>query len=326
MARNSSIEWTHHTFNAWWGCNRVSPACDHCYAAAIARRFHPGRNLWGPDAEYLVFDSPAHWDEPLRWDRAAAKAGVRERVFAESMGDVFDNRGPAAVRERLWALIRSTPNLDWMLLTKRVGNIRRFLPADWGGGYRNVWLGCTVCNQVEADRDVVRLLSIPARVHWVSYEPMLGGVDFTRLGGERAARVLDALRGTLMSSDSLSLDPSPVERVASLDLIVSGGESGPGARPWHPQHLLALIKQCEASGTAHFHKQHGAWLPIAFCSEAQGQLPGRVAYVSLDGSVHADRVCDSDELVVKVGKERAGRTIRGRTFSGMPNLAVRAAA
>lgn len=143
MGENSKIEWTHHTFNTWWGCVKVSPACDNCYAESLSKRFG---DHWGPKAEYRTF-SDKHWNEPLRWNRAAEKAGERHRVFCASMADVFDNRAPEGARERLWALIRQTPHLDWLLLTKRPQNIAEMLPEDWGDGYPNVWLGVTVENQ-----------------------------------------------------------------------------------------------------------------------------------------------------------------------------------
>jgi protein gp37 len=137
MGKDSRIEWTHHTFNPWWGCVRVSAACDHCYADAWAKRL--GEDLWGPHSERRFF-SDAHWKEPLKWNREAEADGVRRRVFCASMADVFENRKDLMPhRLRLLELIKSTPHLDWLLLTKRIHLVKRQLPR----GYTfpsNVWL------------------------------------------------------------------------------------------------------------------------------------------------------------------------------------------
>lgn len=123
MAKDSGIEWTHHTFNPWWGCVRLSPACAHCYAETWARRV--GMDLWGGDAPRRFF-SENHWREPLRWNSEAQRLGVRARVFCASMADVFEPRTDLDPwRERLWGLIEKTSHLDWLLLTKQPGHIKQ---------------------------------------------------------------------------------------------------------------------------------------------------------------------------------------------------------
>ncbi len=138
MAKNSRIEWTTHTFNPWWGCVKVSPACKHCYAESWAKRV--GSNVWGIKAERRFFGDK-HWAEPLKWDVLAAASGVRARVFCASMADVFEDRRDLDVhRARLWKLIEATPHLDWLLLTKRPEIISRLAP--WANQWpENVWLG-----------------------------------------------------------------------------------------------------------------------------------------------------------------------------------------
>ena len=149
MARDSAIEWTGHTFNPWWGCTKVSPACDHCYAETWARR--TGFDIWGANTPRRHL-SDDYWSQPLRWDRAAAQSGRRARVFCASMADVFEwNRTLDGLRKRLWKLVDSTPHLDWLLLTKRPHLARRLAP--WPSAWPvHVWLGTTVENQHFADR------------------------------------------------------------------------------------------------------------------------------------------------------------------------------
>lgn len=137
MAENSAIEWTDHTFNPWWGCQKVSPGCDHCYAETWDLRFHAAAPHWGPGAPRRRTGADT-WRQPLKWHRKAVAAGVRPRVFCASMADVFDNQVDPAWRADLWSLIRVTPALRWLLLTKRPQNIRKMLPPDWGTGWPNV--------------------------------------------------------------------------------------------------------------------------------------------------------------------------------------------
>lgn len=179
MAENSTIAWTDHTFNPWIGCQKVSAACDNCYAESYDQRWNKGER-WGPHAIRTRTAVP-YWNQPAKWNRKAAETQARSRVFCASLADVFDNHKSvlAEWREDLWNLIRETPNLDWLLLTKRPQNIQKYLPADWGDGYPNVWLGTTVENQEEADRRIPHLLSVPAALHFLSCEPLLGEVDLS---------------------------------------------------------------------------------------------------------------------------------------------------
>ena len=140
MAENSNISWCDHTFNPWIGCQKVSPGCDSCYAEALMdTRF--GKVQWGPEGERKL-TSDANWRKPLTWNRKAATAGERPRVFCASLADVFDNQAPQAWRRRLWSLILDTPNLDWLLLTKRPQNISKMMPWNWldpGGVEETRW-------------------------------------------------------------------------------------------------------------------------------------------------------------------------------------------
>jgi len=180
MGAITQIAWCDATFNPWVGCLRVSTACDRCYAAALSWRYGwrdgKGRDLWDPGADRKRTSS-AYWRGPLRWSERAQAAGTRRRIFCASMADVFDNKVPKSWRVDLWSLIRSTPALDWFLLTKRPQNIGDMLPPDWGAGWPHVWLGTTTETQEEANRRIPHLVAIPAAVRFLSVEPMLEPVD-----------------------------------------------------------------------------------------------------------------------------------------------------
>lgn len=212
MAENSKIEWTDHTFNPWIGCTKVGPGCDNCYAEHLMdTRLH--RVEWGPAGERSR-TSPAYWRKPLAWNRAA-EGGPRPRVFCASLADVFDSAVPQQWREDLFDLIRETPNLDWLLLTKRISNVNRMLPHWWGYGWPNVWIGATVVTQREAERDIPRLARIPAQVRFLSCEPLIERISLQRID----------CRG--------------------VHWIIVGGESGPNARPLDPDWCQLL--RCEAA-------------------------------------------------------------------------------
>lgn len=254
MGEHTEIAWCDATFNPWWGCQRVSPGCEHCYAEAFAKRVGftatttqaggdqgpirpPKSLLWGPESKAARrFFGDAHWAEPVAWNRAAAKEGRRKRVFCASMADVFeDRRELESERARLRVLIDETPNLDWLLLTKRPENVQRL----WARPLqRNIWLGTTCEDQQRANERIPHLLSVPASVHFVSYEPALGPIDFGNIPA-----------------------PGKIDRV---DWIIVGGESGPRARPFDIGWARRTVEACRRNLVACFVKQlgsnpHGEW-------------------------------------------------------------------
>lgn len=225
MSAGSSIEWTDHTFNPWWGCARVSPGCNHCYAESFAKRY--GHDVWGKGGDRRFFGDK-HWSEPLKWNAAAEKAGVRAKVFTASMADVFEEH-PALPpqRERLWTLIERTPWLAWQLLTKRTENVLLMVPTTWlepGGWPAHAWIGATVEDQVRARTRVGHLRRLPAPVRFLSCEPMVGPV---------------------------------APDLEGIQWVICGGESGPGARPMDPQWARSLRDQCAAAGVPFLFKQWG---------------------------------------------------------------------
>lgn len=232
MGRHSHIEWTHHTFNPWWGCAKVSPACLNCYAEAWAKRV--GCDVWGSKAERRFFGEK-HWREPENWNEAAVTKGVRERVFCASMADVFESRADLnPERKKLWNLIEKTPSLDWLLLTKRPQNIAKQVPwtTDWP---KNVWIGTTVENQEWAKKRLPHLLALPAAVRFLSCEPLLGSIDLSPWVGK--------------------------DEFKPIDWVIAGGESGAKSRPMQPEWARTLRDFCSASGIAFHFKQWGHWIP-----------------------------------------------------------------
>ena len=225
MGKETGISWTDHTFNPWWGCEKVSPACDSCYAESTANRYGP--KVWGKDAPRRFFGDK-HWNEPIGWDKKASKEGVRRRVFCASMADVFEDRRELdKARLLLWDVIEATPDLDWLLLSKRPENFRAMLPPSWMILPRlNVWLGVTAENQRRADERIPLLLKTPAVVRFVSAEPLLEPVNFSRFRD-------------------------------GLDWVIVGGESGPGCRPMEVKWATDILHQSRAMGFAYFMKQLG---------------------------------------------------------------------
>lgn len=335
MAENSKIEWTHHTFNPWVGCTKVSPACDHCYAEGWAKR--SGMVQWGAHAERRR-TSESNWRQPLKWNAEAERLGVRYRVFCASLADVFDNAVPPPWRWGLFRLIDATPHLDWLLLTKRIGNAGDMLNesassvmGEFVGAsawdmkpWSNVWIGATVVNQEEADRDIPKLLAVPAAKRFLSMEPLLGPVDLTRVvypafkqKDENAPYVAyDTLRGHMIGPDDVGLP--------KLDWVIVGGESGPGARPMHTVWAQTLRDQCHAAGVPFLFKQWGEWRePLA--GEEFDTSMGRAAkppafILSETGTVHCfenERIVNG-KAVIKVGKKTAGRLLDGREWNEVP--------
>ena len=297
MSENSKIEWTDHTFNPWEGCQKVGPGCDHCYAETRNARFAGGTAInWGPGAPRRR-TSVANWRKPLAWnanhDHFFAEHGRRQRVFCASLADVFDNAVPDAWRMDLFKLIADTPHLDWLMLTKRIGNVHSYTQRDGRAfdliGDGRVWLGATICNQKEADRDIPKLLAVPARVRFLSMEPLLGPVD-----------VFSTITGELLHVSGNEYEPG------WLDWIIVGGESGPGARPMHPDWARGLRDQCKAGDVPFLFKQWGEWLGA-----------------HQDGAYdHKPIELNATDSSVRVGKKAAGRLLDGAQHDGFPTATI----
>lgn len=343
MGENTKIEWAHHTFNPWEGCTKVGPGCDHCYAENRNARFAGGKSInWGPGAPRRR-TSASNWNNPIRWNADAERLGVRYRVFCASLADVFDNEVPDAWRTDLFRLIIETPHLDWLLLTKRIGNAGKMLQSiaasfnamlDSNDRYKplpNVWLGATVVNQQEADRDIPKLLDTPAAVRWLSMEPLLGPVDIENI--QRAFWLYDEMGG---ANSRIPLKGWPDERARSLkglgggiDWVVVGGESGPGARPMHPDWARSLRDQCVAAGVPFLFKQWGEWAHThdgTHTADNYSSVAGSIVNDSaVAGQVLAfpasPKFLDGNprfHVLERVGKKAAGRLLDGLTWDQYP--------
>lgn len=176
MGKNSGIGWTDHTFNPWIGCEEESPGCANCYAKALDKRW--GHDRWGRRSPRQL-TSISNWKKPLVWDREAEKLGIRYKVFCASMADVFeDNNQLTEWRKNLFRMIQETPNLDWLILTKRPGVAKQFFEVNPVFLMPNIWMGVSAENQKTADERIPILRDIPAAYRFISYEPALEAVDF----------------------------------------------------------------------------------------------------------------------------------------------------
>jgi protein gp37 len=310
--KNSKIEWTDHTFNPWMGCTKVSPACDNCYAAVST----PARTLginWGagqPRKRTIA----ANWKQPLLWDKQAKAEGVRRKVFCASLADVFDNEVDPQWRADLFELILQTQNLDWLLLTKRIGNANAMIfEALQQVNYSvvgfhdmsiplNVWIGATICDQAEADRDIPKLLNVPAAKRFLSIEPLLGPIDLTQIFG--VTTELNALTG--VKTYTAIPDCKFKTFGDAIDWVIVGGETN--GRPMHPDWALSLRDQCAEAGVAFFFKQWGDWHPKIW-------FEGGDICVGADAKVEAD-ICGT--TMVRVGKKAAGRLLDGVEHNEVP--------
>ena len=314
MGQASAIEWCDHTFNPWWGCVKVSTGCANCYAETLANRYAPG--IWGKDAKRRLF-SDKHWNEPRKWSkRAFDDYGRRARVFCASMADVFEDRPDLVFeRSRLWDLIDETPDLVWMLLTKRPENVVRMTPARLLGLER-VWIGTSVENQETADERIPKLLAIPNLVRWLSLEPLLGPV-------------------ALAQSVALGMKGDPFGALSLYEAIawaIVGGESGNVARPMHPEWARELREECLGAEVPFFFKQWGAYRFAEECSDleverrmkAAGELARwenhRTTLLRYDGSVIESNIPEGrgEAVMMRVGKKASGGLLDGHKWNEFP--------
>lgn len=374
----TTIEWADYTFNPWRGCTKVSPGCANCYADKQSKRNPKTLGVWGPNGTRVV-GAEKYWEAPEKWNDKAAADGVRRKVFCASLADVFEDwdgpvvntkgrvlvngiYGPTVwdghpqncpyvqttlddVRRRLFALIDATPNLDWLLVTKRPENIRRMWPDHVSDGKmmafdqeaadaygvplgemvparfiignaqrKNVWLLASVENQEQADKRIPELLKCRdlSPVLGLSCEPLLGPVDLSEFidgreccpecGGDigcNADGTWDCIQvsGVDMGCGWHGEDAGTE---SSLDWVIAGGESGPNARPMHPEWVRSLRDQCSTASVPFFFKQWGEFRPVGNITES-GKLTD---FVGME----------------RIGKKVAGRLLDGQEWSQFPEV------
>jgi len=375
MAKNSKIEWTDHTFNPWMGCTKVSPGCKHCYAETLMdHRYH--KVQWGPQGT-RIRTSPANWKEPLKWNMTwwvecevcglrqvfnqhgrcpgcehpmvATMKRARQRVFCASLADVFeDNPQLANWRGELFQLIDQTPNLDWLILTKRPERIFSLgtdavgeIFDNWMMRHKNVWLGTSIENQKTARERIPALQKICAHVHFISCEPMLDYIDLSEAvepnnhawdevhaerdhddEPEEFVEECEAELDWINYGNDLVHNPEHREwaqrqraqagfktlKHAAINWVICGGESGPNARPMHPGWVQMLKDECQAAEIPFFFKQWGEWAP-ADALQISEETTFKHKPIDQDGI-----------LMYRVGKGMAGRLLHGTEWSQFPNV------
>ena len=334
MSDGSKIEWTDATWNPITGCSVVSAGCKHCYAMRLAGtrlRHHPSRaeltreTSAGPVWTGEVRLNEQWLDQPLHWRRP-------RRIFVCAHGDLFHPAVPDEWIDRVFATMALAPQHTFQVLTKRPERMRAWVRngrslqvvlQHWKNSrvgqntwpLPNVWLGVSVEDQAAADERIPVLLDTPAAVRFISAEPLLGVVNLRWLGSG------------LGSHDALIDDHHGLPR---LDWVIAGGESGPGARPSHPDWFRALRDQCQAAGVPYFFKQWGEWAPTpawtildpACAGELVGKTtlsghhPGERSYIAMPNQI--DTKVGRVDTLYRVGKRAAGRLLDGREWNDLP--------
>jgi len=307
----TEIEWADYTFNPWVGCSKVSAGCKYCYAEQLVDvRFSKAE--WG-DNGTRTKTSPSNWKKPISWDKKAKKEGVKYKVFCASLADVFEDRKELEEwRYELFHLIEKTPNLIWMLLTKRPGNVP-YMFEDFGWADfdnfephfqipNNVWIGTSVENQEAAEKRIPSLQRIPTEIKFLSCEPLIGDVDLDKWLCKNP-EICQFCSNPSNCGDNLKECPHTF-----FDWVIVGGESGSKARIMHPNWLENLQRQCKEYKVPFFFKQWGGWTP--YRSEF-----GVNVFCQYDDM-------GTNKLVsfAKVGKKKAGNKLNGKIYQESPKI------
>lgn len=321
MGQNTNIEWCDHTFNPWRGCTKVSNGCKNCYAEKLSLRNPAILGEWGPNGKRVIA-SENYWKEPIKWDQDAKKEGRQALVFCASLADVFE--GPETMggndsenwkavdeaRDRLFDVIESTPNLMWLLLTKRPENIHEMACFAWLDPHEdieNVAFGVSIEDQATANLRIPQLMDLNWPRWFISAEPLLGPVDFTQVPG--------------FNRYDLNL---------AGGWVIVGGESGPNARPMKPSWAHQIQGLCKGGGVPFFFKQWGEWHPrlrngvwpdgrgngFATCDH----LPS--FWIAEDG-VSDGRHFNDSTLMKRVGVKAAGNKLGREQYLEFPRWAKR---
>lgn len=317
MGKSSNIEWCDHTFNPWIGCTKVASqkGCANCYAENLMDK-RWGKVTWGK-GNPRKRTSEKYWKQPHQWNKAAAGTETRPRVFCASLADVFDYEAPKQWRDELFKVIEETPNLDWLILTKRPGNLEYMIPWEWkpspvydsdgtrswkGNFPTNVWLGISASTQKEFDAmwgklvEKTTLWEVPSL--FVSLEPLLGEIDL------RVIRKPTSFEKTWDGDGPI--DWVITHRTTELKWVIGGGESGARARPCHPKWARSLKTQCDIAGVPFFWKQWGEWMPREMMETPTPKKP--------EAQFHIWK----ETCAIRVGKKRAGHLLDGKECRQFP--------
>jgi protein gp37 len=340
----TSIEWTQRTWNPVRGCSRVSPGCQHCYAERQAARNLPGMKSPTGESFAIINGNGPHWTGKVELIPSMLDVPLKRKKpttwFVNSMSDLFHEDLDTQARDRIFDIMEACPQHTFQILTKRAELMQREMefrrkwreigaPEPYNNLPRpcpkftlpNVWLGVSVEDQQRADERIPLLLQTPAAIRFLSVEPLLGPVNLTALSGKIGGTLLNCLDGRWDEDDSC---------VPGIDWVIVGGESGPGARPMHPDWPRSIRDQCQAAGVPFFFKQWGGWiqrpsghlLPVEEC-----QIHPRLGIVTVeyppDLPIHEapqPKQYRAEGMIVmsQVGKKKAGRMLDGRTWDEMP--------
>jgi protein gp37 len=305
VGANTEISWTGtilpdgtmipgHTWNGWWGCHKISPGCQHCYAESFSKRV--GKDIWGPAKTTERWRTTGPWKDILKWDREAARVGVRRRVFAQSMSDFFEDHPQLPEwREEAFPILENLQWLDVLLLTKRIDNVVTMVPPSWMWRWpAHIWMGTSVEDQEWADKRIPLLLNIPATIRFLSCEPLLGPINILQYTMPRFA----------------ADDPRHYPWRNGVEWVIVGGESGHGARPMHPKWAQDIRDQALNAGIPFHFKQHGEHI-------SRSQLTNMQVAV-LPDSVYANAKPMAGEQVFRVGKKEAGHLLDGQEWHQFP--------
>ena len=311
----TKIEWTNETWNAIIGCNKISPGCDNCYAEIMAYRLmhmpftdyysyvlkdnkecHPDKFKYLPKWNGETHFEKSQLEKPLKWKKS-------RMIFTVSMGDLFHESVPFAWIDQIFDIIRKCPQHTFIILTKRPDRMKEYLNK-WLIRFNNVWAGVTAENQEQAEKRIPILLQIPAKVHFVSVEPMLGPINLN---------VDSSVAQSMTDLDSKEL-AFPLDKI---DWVICGGESGSKARPMHPDWARSLRDQCKDAEVPFFFKQWGEWFPWI---PANGNPKNKdIQHVMKNGSkYYPGNFYSPLQSIIKIGKKKAGRLLDGKEHNEMP--------
>lgn len=331
MAENTAISWCHHTWNPWIGCTKISPACDCCYAEALMDK-RLGKAQWG---NHPRIRTGAHtWNDPFRWQRRAERDGTRPFVFCASLADIFDNQVDPQWRADAFDVMRKTPRLVYLLLTKRPQNIIKLSEAA-GGLPANAAIGTTIEDQERANLNVPHLLQAKghtgALFTFVSCEPLLGPIDLTSIHLKNVLSPFDALRGATWSRLKDGQCFLHISCRPRIDWVITGGETDQGghkARPTHPDWIRSLRDQAGRAGVPFHHKQNGEYLGGECEDHGDGIFFNAASSRKHDCWLkNSDRFDWFDEKQapdgpawLRVGKANSGRLLDGIEHNAFPEL------